>query len=66
MAQCKKQFYEGQKKIERKNIRNGATVKGKCRITLSAEQTACRGRPSTAALQEREKLRDNFVSGIGR
>jgi len=35
-------------------------------VAASAEHAACRGRPSTAALQEQEKLRDNFVSGIGR
>ena len=35
-------------------------------VTASAEHAACFGRPSTEALQVREKLKDYFVSVLGR
>jgi hypothetical protein len=35
-------------------------------VTVSAEHTTCFGRPSTEALQVREKLKDYFVSVLGR
>ena len=63
---CCLKLYKKTKATEVKRREEEILEQEQQNVTASAEHAACFGRPSTEALEVREKLKDYFVSILGR